>query len=89
MFELVHYGKHYNKKVSTAQVSSGSKKNQTKASEFEKPWPDTFSERESLKPNVAAGMEKKDGATDWTRTSTAFLPIGPKPIASTNFATVA
>ena len=30
-----------------------------------------------------------NGATDWTRTSTAFLPIGPKPIASTNFATVA
>ncbi len=29
------------------------------------------------------------GATDWTRTSTALLPTGPKPVASTNFATVA
>ena len=32
---------------------------------------------------------QKRGATDWTRTSTALLPTGPKPVASTNFATVA
>ena len=29
------------------------------------------------------------GATDWTRTSTSLRTTGPKPVASTNFATVA
>jgi hypothetical protein len=31
----------------------------------------------------------KYGAAERTRTSTALLPTGPKPVASTNFATAA